>query len=164
MTGTIEADIFIPWAREAVFPFLVDAALAAEWLGGVHSLDARPGGALRIETPFDGLFDGRFVAVSPPDRISFGWERAALAGSPVERAEDVEIELTPRYGGTLVVVRIGEPPAGGSPSGPRDPPAGHRSGDVSRDPHVLFWKHALAKLYAAVMRGGPAGRSRQAPA
>jgi uncharacterized protein YndB with AHSA1/START domain len=151
VAGTIEVDIFIPSPREAVFRFFVEPALVAEWLGEVHALDGRLGGVFRIETAFEGHVTGRFLTLSPPDRVVWTWERDDAALAPAR----VGIELVVHHEGTLVQLVHRDPPVDDSR---RHSPVGVSRGGRSPSPRGddprSFWMQALAKLYAAVLRSG----------
>jgi len=111
MTGTddaIEREIFIAAAPEVVFAFLVDAEKIASWLGALEELDARPGGTLAVQLTESNIASGRYTEVVPSRRVAFtwGWQSHDSALAELRPgASLVEIELTPKDGGTLLRLR-----------------------------------------------------------
>ena len=111
-TKVIERVITIAARPETVFAFLTDPARYVRWKGRLAELDARPGGALRVD--FGDQKDvvaGRFVELIPARRVVFtwGWEGGTLVPPGASR---VEIELEPVPEGTrLHLVHRGLPEA-----------------------------------------------------
>jgi uncharacterized protein YndB with AHSA1/START domain len=136
--NAIEREIFIAAAPEAVFRFLVDPALMAEWIGRSHTLDPRPGGVFRVEVSEGNLARGVYTEVVPPRRVVFtwGWESVpptVLAAVP-PGSSVVEIDLEATDAGTLLRLRHSRlPPAISGMHGER-------------------WSHYLARLATAASR------------
>jgi len=70
---TIERTVFIAASPETVFGFFVDPTLMAQWIGVVHTLEARPGGVLRIDFKNGHVALGAFTTVEPYRRLAFTW-------------------------------------------------------------------------------------------
>jgi uncharacterized protein YndB with AHSA1/START domain len=108
------------------------------WQGVEAEIDARPGGAFRMNVRGDGWAAGRFTIIDPPHRVVFtwGWEGD---GSPVPPGSStVEITLEPdgKDGTLLRLVHTGLPmPAL----------------DVHRD----GWNHYLDRLGVRAAGGDP---------
>src|SRR5215471_12852508 len=79
--GVVEREIFIAAPPATVFAFFRDPALMVEWLGRGKVLDARPGGAFRVEVSDGNVASGSYRVVDPPRRIVFtwGWEAQNFA-------------------------------------------------------------------------------------
>jgi uncharacterized protein YndB with AHSA1/START domain len=101
----VERSIFIDADPEAVFGFLVDPALMAEWFGISHVLQVKVGGTFRVEVSRGNIAIGVFTEVTPDRRVAFtwGWESADASLAELKPGMSrVEIELHPRDGGTLL--------------------------------------------------------------
>jgi uncharacterized protein YndB with AHSA1/START domain len=87
---------------ETVFSFFTDHARWTEWQGIGGTIDARPGGELRVQMPGGQVASGRFVELVPHRRIVFtwGWEGDAPPVAP--GSTTVVVELEPHGAGTLV--------------------------------------------------------------
>ena len=108
ISSSIDREIFIVAAPEAVFPYLVDPTLMARWIGLSHELDPRPGGGLRIEISDGNVALGLYTEVVPPRRVAFTWGWQSQDGSLAALAPGtslVEIDLEPKDGGTLLRLR-----------------------------------------------------------
>jgi len=106
--GVVEREVFVAAAPGTVFEFLCDPALMIQWLGRGQVLDARPGGAFRVEVSDGNIASGTYMVVDPPRRIAFtwGWETQNFAQVRLPPgASLVEIELEPKDNGTLVRLR-----------------------------------------------------------
>lgn len=96
----LTASVRIAAAPEAVFPYLVDAALIVEWIGDWAELDPQPGGVFALDistTPVR----GQFLEVDPPNRVVFTWGVPGRDGLP-PGSTTVEIVLTKDGDETLV--------------------------------------------------------------
>jgi uncharacterized protein YndB with AHSA1/START domain len=115
---TIERTIFVDASPETVFGYLVDPALMLEWIGSFHTLDARPGGAFRIQFESGNVALGSFTKVTPYRRVAFtwGWESAeGTLASLKPGGSLVEVELEEHRGGTLLRLRHSELPEDQAP-------------------------------------------------
>ena len=131
-------EIYIEASPEQVFPFLVEPARMARWLGLGLEIDPRPGGTFRVDPNGREIMRGEFLEVVPPGKVvfTFGWE-AAGAGIP-PGSTIVEIELTPRGDGTLVRLTHRKLPG------------------AVRSKHELGWVYHLGRL-KVVSEGGDPG-------
>lgn len=98
----IELEVRVAAKPETVFSFLNDAGRMAQWIGDKVELDARPGGAMRIDMNGRDIARGEVLAIEPNKRLvlSWGWEGE---GHPVPPgSSQVEITLASDGDGTLV--------------------------------------------------------------
>lgn len=118
-TVTIHAD------REVVFSFLTDPARWALWWGAGSTIDARPGGNVRIRYPEGTEVSGTVVEVQPPEKIVFTYGYAS--GRPIAAgASTVTITLEPDASGTRLHLT-------------------HAVADeATRESHVQGWRYQLA--------------------
>jgi uncharacterized protein YndB with AHSA1/START domain len=95
----LDRTILIQAPRETVFRFFTDSARWAAWWGAGSTIDARPGGQVRIVHPGGAEVLGEILTVQPPDRIVFTYGYAS--GNPIPAgASTVTIELTRVAAGT----------------------------------------------------------------
>jgi uncharacterized protein YndB with AHSA1/START domain len=89
-------------ARPAtVFSFFTDSGRWAAWWGTGSTIDARPGGAMRIRHPGGVEVTGEVLAIEPPERIAFSY--GYPSGKPIAvGASRVTIKLDPHPQGTLL--------------------------------------------------------------
>jgi len=113
---------------EAIFAFFTDPVLYRSWMGDRAELDPRAGGTYRIHVPGGRVAEGRFVVVEPPHRIVFTW---GWVGSDEVPPGSTTVDISLRQDGDVTIVRLGH---SGLPS------------DVSREQHVLGWRHYLGRL------------------
>jgi uncharacterized protein YndB with AHSA1/START domain len=105
-TTEVRREITIAASPETIWSFLVDPEKAVRWMGQAAELDARPGGAYRVEVVGTHVARGEFVEVDPPRRLvhTWGWEpgedSAMNAVGP--GSSTIEIELEPVGGSTIV--------------------------------------------------------------
>jgi uncharacterized protein YndB with AHSA1/START domain len=88
----VERTLDLPAPSEEVWSELVSGA----WLGDDVEIDARPGGALRVDDKF-----GVVERADPPRRLSFSWTDPDGREPPSR----VDLELLPLGAGTRVRVR-----------------------------------------------------------
>ena len=83
----LERTVVIRARRETVFRYFTDSDRFAAWWGEGSTIDARPGGALRIRYPNGVLASGEVVEVVPPSRVVFtyGYEDPAKPVRPASR-------------------------------------------------------------------------------
>jgi uncharacterized protein YndB with AHSA1/START domain len=114
---------------ERVFAFFTDPAKMVQWMGTSAELDARPGGAYRVDIGPGYVARGAYVEVVPHSRIVFtwGWEGENPPVAP--GASTVEVTFTPDGDGTIV--RLVH----------RDLPT-----DDSRRAHAEGWAYFLPRL------------------
>jgi len=85
---------------ERVYALLTSAEGWLRWQGTEAEVDARPGGALRVNVTGDGFAAGRFEEVVPGRRLVFTWGWEAPQHPVPPGASRVEIDLVPVGGGT----------------------------------------------------------------
>jgi uncharacterized protein YndB with AHSA1/START domain len=130
----VEREVRIAASPETIWEFLVDPVKAVRWMGIEASLDARPGGAYRIEVLPGEVAAGVFVELDPPHRLvhTWGWASGGRADMPPGSSR-VEIDLSPVEGGTRLRLRHSSLPNGQAATG-----------------HGRGWEHYLERLSAAV--------------
>jgi len=135
----LERTVLIRAKRETVFRYFTDSERFAAWWGAGSTIDARPGGPLRIRYPNGVLASGEVVEVAPPDRIVFtyGYEDPARPVRP--GGSRVVVTLQERKDGTLLHLRHELPDA------------------AARDQHVQGWRYQLAVFANVVTRELSAG-------
>ena len=118
---------------ETVFRFFTDSARWAAWWGPGSTIDARPGGHLRIRYPNGVEVSGEVLEIAAPRRIVFtyGYEQ----GTPIPPgASRVTIQLEPV--GDTTVLHLA-----------------HEFADAdTRDHHVQGWRYQLS-LFANLVAG-----------
>ena len=124
----LERTVLIRARRETVFRYFTDSERFAAWWGAGSTIDARPGGALRIRYPNGALASGEVVEVVPHQRVVFtyGYEDAAKPVRP--GGSRVVITLEERKDGTLLHLRHELPDA------------------ASRDQHVQGWRYRARRV------------------
>ena len=119
-------------ARPAtVFQFFTDSNDWAAWWGAGSSIDARPGGQMRIRHPNGVEVTGEVVDVHPPERIVFTY--GFVSGTPIPPGGSrVTIQLDPHPTGTLLQLT-------------------HEFADEqARDEHVQGWRFQLSLFANAI--------------
>jgi uncharacterized protein YndB with AHSA1/START domain len=132
---TIEREVRIAARPEMVFAYFVDEDRMRRWMGRTVALDARAGGALRIDYNGEDIASGTFVEVDPPRRVVFTWGWEAPGDLVPPGASTVEVELLPNGDGTLVRLRHLGLPA------------------ESVEGHAVGWDQFLPDLVAAAEGG-----------
>ena len=135
----LERTVVIRARRETVFRYFTESDRFAAWWGEGSTIDARPGGALRIRYANGVLASGEVVEVVPPSRVVFtyGYEDPAKPVRP--GASRVVVTLDERKDGTLLRLRHELPSA------------------AARDQHVQGWRYQLAVFANVVAREAFAG-------
>ncbi len=122
---SLERRIHIRAPRAVVFRFLTETTGFARWWGEGSSIDARPGGAVRIHYPNGVIAGGEVREVVDGERLVFtyGYE----SGTPLPLGSTrVTIELHDDAPGTTLCLR-------------------HELGDAAlRDAHLPGWSYQLA--------------------
>jgi uncharacterized protein YndB with AHSA1/START domain len=139
----LERTVLIRAQRETVFRYFTDSERFAAWWGAGSTIDARPGGALRIRYPNGVLASGEVLEVAAPRRIVFtyGYEDPAKPVRP--GGSRVVVTLDESKDGTLLHLRHELPDA------------------AARDQHVQGWRYQLA-VFANVVTGETSAGLRQA--
>jgi uncharacterized protein YndB with AHSA1/START domain len=119
----LERDITIRARPDTVFRYFTDSARFARWWGEGSTIDATPGGRVRIRYPNAVVVTGEVVEIDPPRRIVFTYAYGEAAGAD---ATLVTIALEPHADGTRLLLR-------------------HEFSDAkTRDAHVQGWRYQLA--------------------
>jgi uncharacterized protein YndB with AHSA1/START domain len=135
----LERTVLIRARRETVFRYFTDSGRFAAWWGEGSTINARPGGTLRIRYPNGVVATGEVREVLPDERIVFtyGYEDPAQPIPP--GGSVVTVMLHERPEGTLVHLR-------------------HDIADAAtRDHHVQGWRYQLAVFANVVSREQHAG-------
>ncbi len=128
----VDRAIVIRARPDAVFRHFTDTARWAAWWGDGSSIDARPGGAVRIRYPDGTEAVGEVVDIAAPARLVFTYGYARGAPIPAGGSR-VTIRLEPHPDGTRVVVM-------------------HAFADASqRDAHVQGWRYQLSLFSNVVL-------------
>ena len=127
-------------APERVYRFFTDPTLWSRWQGTSATVDAQPGGVLRVAMGLggSGLAEGRFIALDPFERIVFtwGWASSPLSTLP-PGSTVVTVHLRPDGDGTLVTLTHDSLPQG------------------ERDIHEAGWSLYLDRLVTVAEGGNP---------
>jgi len=131
LSHVLKRTLVIRASREIVFGFFTDSARWAAWWGGGSTIDARPGGAMRIRYPDGTEVAGEVLEVSRPQRIVFTY--GYVKGTPIPPGGSrVTIRLDPHDEGTSLTLT-------------------HEFADEEiRDQHVQGWRYQLS-LFANVV-------------
>lgn len=114
----------------AVYQHLVESDRWILWQGVTATLEPRPGGLFRMETPDGRTARGQFVEVVPNKRVVFSWGWTDMPGLP-PGSTTVEIDLIPVDDGTIIRLRH----------------SGLAPGEAAM--HEMGWRHYLSRLGAA---------------
>jgi uncharacterized protein YndB with AHSA1/START domain len=130
----LERTVVIRAPRRTVFRYFTDSERFAAWWGAGSTIDARPGGAVRIRYPNGVLASGEIVEVVPDQRVVFtyGYEDASRPLRPGGSRVTVTLDESPE--GTLLRLRHELPDA------------------AVRDEHVQGWRYQLAVFANVVAR------------
>ena len=128
----LDRTVVIRAPRQTVFRFFTDVERWAAWWGKGSTIDAKPGGRVRIVYPGGTEVAGEVVEIAQPDRIVFtyGYVKGVPAIPP--GGSRVTIRLEPHHDGTQVNLT-------------------HELHDAAlRDEHVQGWRYQLS-LFANVV-------------
>jgi uncharacterized protein YndB with AHSA1/START domain len=131
LSHILNRTVVIRASREIVFAFFTDSARWAAWWGAGSTIDARPGGHMRIRYPDGTEAAGDVLEVSHPQRIVFTY--GYVTGTPIPPGSSrVTITLDPHAEGTSLTLT-------------------HEfADDAIRDQHVQGWRYQLS-LFANVV-------------
>lgn len=125
-------EVIIRAPRALVFRYFTDSGRFAAWWGAGSSIDARPGGPVRIVYPGGVLVTGAVVSLRAPEEISFTYGYEAQ-----------NRELVPP-GGSLVTITLAD-----HPDGTRLALRHDVATTAARDAHGPGWSYQLA-LFANI--------------
>ena len=95
---SVGRSVWIPAEPVTVWSHLTEGDLVTEWMGGETSLDAKPGGSIRLQPETGPTVWGTVEEVVPGRRLQWSWRTDD--GLPTQ----VEIEIEPESGGSRVIV------------------------------------------------------------
>jgi uncharacterized protein YndB with AHSA1/START domain len=142
MTATLayslERVVVIRAARDTVFRFFTDSQRWAAWWGAGSTIDAKPGGVVRIRYPDGTEASGEVVELAAPERIVFTY--GYTSGKPIPAGSSrVTIHLDPHADGTRLRLT-------------------HDFADAAvRDDHVQGWRYQLSLFGNVVANEAYAG-------
>jgi len=137
-TPFIEREIYIAARPETIFAFFTDPAKLLQWIGVEATLEAKPGGVLRIDmNGRDVVALGQFVEVTPYSRIVFTWGYEGDDHGVPPGSSTVEITLTPDGEGALLRLRHSGLPT------------------KANAMHLQGWEHYLSRLRAIAIGEDP---------
>ncbi len=98
-TETIERTVHVDARPETVFAFFTEEEKLLRWFARRATVEARPGGLLRLDRNGVNIMRGEFVEVVPHRRVVFtwGWEQE---DSPAPGQSTVEVTFEPEGNGT----------------------------------------------------------------
>src|SRR2546430_870040 len=99
LAHSLDRTIVIRAKRETVFRYFTDTARWAAWWGEGSTIDARPGGAVRIRYPDGTEAVGDVQEIAAPERIVFSYRYASGAPIPAGGSR-VTIHLDAHEAGT----------------------------------------------------------------
>lgn len=125
LSEVLDRSIVIRAKPDLVFRYFTDSDRWATWWGHGSSIDARPGGAMKIRYPDGTEALGEVVEVEAPSRIVFTYGYASGTLIPPGGSR-VTIDVEPHRDGTLVTLQ-------------------HQFADAAtRDQHVQGWRYQLS--------------------
>ncbi len=136
-TFTVNSEIRIDAAPEAIFPFLTDPQKIVRWKGVDATVEASPGGEYRVNVTGVKHAVGEYVEVDAPHRVAFTWGWEGDEQLP-PGSSTVTIELIPAGEGTIVRLTHSGLPEGADAA------------------QLQGWEHFLPRL-AIVASGGDPG-------
>ena len=136
-TFTVNSEIRIDAAPEAIFPFLTDPQKIVRWKGVDATVEASPGGVYRVNVTGVKHAVGEYVEVDAPHRVVFTWGWEGDEQLP-PGSSTVTIELISDGEGTIVRLTHSGLPEGADAA------------------QLQGWEHFLPRL-AIVASGGEPG-------
>lgn len=99
----IEHEIWIDASPEVVFEYFTDIEMWKRWQAVEGTVDARPGGTLRLRIAGSAIAVGEFVEIDRPRRLvlTWGWEGSGLLPPG---SSSVEVGLTEEGTGTRLTL------------------------------------------------------------
>ena len=136
-TFTVNSEIRIDAAPEAIFPFLTDPQKIVRWKGVDATVEASPGGVYRVNVTGVKHAVGEYLEVDAPHRVVFTWGWEGDEQLP-PGSSTVTIELISDGEGTIVRLTHSGLPEGADAA------------------QLQGWEHFLPRL-AVVASGGDPG-------
>jgi uncharacterized protein YndB with AHSA1/START domain len=134
---TVNSEIRIDAAPEAIFPFLTDPQKIVRWKGVDATVEASPGGVYRVNVTGVKHAVGEYLEVDAPNRVVFTWGWEGDEQLP-PGSSTVTIELISDGEGTIVRLTHSGLPEGADAA------------------QLQGWEHFLPRL-AIVASGGDPG-------
>lgn len=134
---TVNSEIRIDAAPEAIFPFLTDPQKIVRWKGVDATVEASPGGVYRVNVTGVKHAVGEYLEVDAPNRVVFTWGWEGDEQLP-PGSSTVTIELISDGDGTIVRLTHSDLPEGADAA------------------QLQGWEHFLPRL-AIVASGGDPG-------
>lgn len=134
---TVNSEIRIDAAPEAIFPFLTDPQKIVRWKGVDATVEASPGGVYRVNVTGVKHAVGEYLEVDAPNRVVFTWGWEGDEQLP-PGSSTVTIELISDGDGTIVRLTHSGLPEGADAA------------------QLQGWEHFLPRL-AIVASGGDPG-------
>lgn len=134
---TVNSEIRIDAAPEAIFPFLIDPQKIVRWKGVDATVEASPGGVYRVNVTGVKHAVGEYLEVDAPNRVVFTWGWEGDEQLP-PGSSTVTIELISDGDGTIVRLTHSGLPEGADAA------------------QLQGWEHFLPRL-AIVASGGDPG-------
>ena len=103
VTTTIEHVVDIDAEPETVYRMWTTAEGLGAWWGEAATVDARPGGSIRVDIDGQHVMAGEYVELESPHRVrfSFGW----AGGDPPAGSTQVDVRIDAHGGGTRLTLR-----------------------------------------------------------
>jgi len=95
----VERSVVLPAGPDSIWEHLTDGDLLGDWMDGEVTIAPRPGGAITLAPPDGPVVWGTVEVVIPERRLQWSWRTDD--GLPTQ----VEIDLDPAEGGTILTVR-----------------------------------------------------------
>jgi uncharacterized protein YndB with AHSA1/START domain len=138
LTERLDRTIVIGARPEVVFRYFTDSSRWARWWGAGSSIEAKPGGEMRIRYPDGSEASGQVLEIAPPQRIVFTYGYASGKLIPPGGSR-VTIRVDPHERGALVALT-------------------HEFADAAmRDQHIQGWRFQLSLFSNVVADEAHAG-------
>ncbi|MEA2001903.1 MAG: SRPBCC family protein [Actinomycetota bacterium] len=130
MSDVITVEQFSAAPQATIYRHLIESDLWVLWQGVSATLEPRPGGLFRMETPDGRTARGQFIELIPTERVVFSWGWTDMPGLP-PGSTTVEIDLIPHDDGTLIRLQH------------------HGLAPEEAVMHDMGWRHYLTRLSSA---------------
>ena len=103
VTTTIEHVVHIDATPDTVYELWTTAEGLCAWWAVSASVDARPGGAIRVDIDGEHVMVGEIVDLEPPHRLrfTFGWDD----GDPAPGSTEVDVRIEANGNGSRLTLR-----------------------------------------------------------
>lgn len=131
---TLERRVVVRARPATVYSFFTDPARFAAWWGAGSTIDARPGGRVRIVYPNGIVASGEVVALEPERHVAFTFGYEDGRGPVPPGSTRVDVRLAPHPEGTSLHLTHAF------------------DSTAARDAHVPGWRHQLGAFAVAAAR------------